>query len=226
MHTHGKLNIAIFNDDLFYENGMLLWRDGEPGAWIVDPGLPPQPDLIAAAIRERNLTPQAILLTHAHADHIAGIAPLQEMFPGLPLWAPRGEAHLLTDARENLSEGIGLPVTAPAADRLLEIGEEIEVAGYRWRVLDVAGHSPGGIAYYAVSPHVAIVGDAVFAEGIGRTDFFNSDHDRLIMNLRDNILTLADETMLYPGHGPRATVGQVRDFNHTLRGALEDLAER
>jgi hydroxyacylglutathione hydrolase len=222
MATHGPLSIEIFQDGMFQENGYLAWRPGSPEAWIVDPGFPPQPDQIAAALAAHALTRAAIVITHAHVDHIAGIQPLRAALPHLPLLVPRAELALLRDARENLSATLGWQVVAPEPDRELAPGDELTLGSLRWRAIDVAGHSPGGLAYYCAEVAVAFVGDAVFAEGIGRTDFPHSDHDRLIRNLRQNVLTLPEETVLYPGHGSPARVRDVRERNETLRAALRE----
>lgn len=220
MDRHGELLIEVFNDSLFAENGMLVWLDGHPDCWIIDPGFPPQPDQMLAALRRSGLTRPTVLLTHAHADHIAGIAPLRNALPDVPIVAPRDEARLLTDAQENLSAPLGMPVTAPPADRLVTPGETLTLGPTRWLALDVSGHSPGGLAYYCQELKVAFVGDAVFAEGIGRTDFPHSDHPRLIRNIRDHLLTLPHETRLYPGHGPSASVADLLAYNLTLRMEL------
>lgn len=217
MQRHGDLRIRIFNDPIFQENGMLVWIEGRSECWIVDPGLPPQPEQMFSALRESNLRPAAILLTHCHADHIAGVGPLREIYDGLPIIAPAGEVELLVSAEANLSAALGMPVVAPPATDLLEPGQTIELGPTVWQVLDASGHSPGGLAYYCADRGVALVGDAVFAEGIGRTDFPHSDHARLIRNIRGNLLTLPEETMLYPGHGPAATISDILTYNQTWR---------
>jgi hydroxyacylglutathione hydrolase len=88
-------------------------------------------------------------------------------------------------------------------------------------VLDVSGHSPAGVAYYCAEAGVALVGDAVFAEGIGRYDFPHSSRERLITNIRENLLTLPEDTVVYPGHGPSATIAQLLEHNMTLRAELD-----
>jgi glyoxylase-like metal-dependent hydrolase (beta-lactamase superfamily II) len=220
MYRHGDLRIEIFNDSFFAENGMLVWLDGQPECWIIDPGFPPQPEEILAALRRSGLTSPTIVLTHAHADHIAGITPLRGALPDVPIVAPRDEARLLTDANENLSAPLGMPVTAPPADRLIAPGQTLTLGPSQWIALDVSGHSPGGLAYHCSELRVAFVGDALFAEGIGRTDFPHSDHPRLIRNIRDHLLTLPHETRLYPGHGPPATIADILAYNLTLRMEL------
>ena len=221
MFKHGDLNVTIFNDPGFFENGMLLSRAGRDECWIVDPGLPPQPQQISAAIDAKNLKPAAIVLTHCHADHMAGVGPLKEAYPDAEVLCPRGEEEMLSDPELNLSAPFGIPITGPPPDRLIDPGDELSFADLSWKAIDVRGHSPAGLAYYCAEVGVALVGDALFAEGIGRYDFPTSSRSRLIANIRDNLLTLPVETVIYPGHGPAATIKQILRSNMTLRAELE-----
>jgi glyoxylase-like metal-dependent hydrolase (beta-lactamase superfamily II) len=221
METHGPLNIAVFVEDMFQENGLLLWPTGSTDCWVVDPGFPPQPDHILAAVAERGLSPQAILLTHCHPDHLAGVNTFRRRLPTMPLWVPRDEAHMLADPRANLSEPMGFPVNAPPADRLLAPGERLGLGPLAWAVLDVAGHSPGGLAYYCAAAGVVLTGDALFSGSIGRCDFPGSSGQRLLRNIRANLLTLPPQTVVYSGHGPATTIGRERTDNPFLAGGQE-----
>ncbi len=220
MKTYNQLNIEVFTDPVFQENGLLLWCGDGPDCWIVDPGFMPQPDDIVAEIRERQLNPVAVMLTHCHPDHIAGVTPIRLAYPRIPIVAPRGEEHLLTDPAANMSLQMGAPVTAPPADRLIQPGDVETLGELEWRMLDVAGHSPAGLAFYCEAAGVVIGGDALFNGGIGRYDFPGSSRERLLKNIRDQLLSLPDQTVLYSGHGPETTIGHERDHNLTLRAEL------
>jgi glyoxylase-like metal-dependent hydrolase (beta-lactamase superfamily II) len=220
MYEHGPLRIEVFTEPMFAENGYLLWCEGRPECWVIDPGFPPAPDEIADAIQEYELKPTAIVLTHAHVDHIAGIEPLRSALDSPPLWCPRGESELLARPEQNLSVFMGAAVVVPPAQRLLSVGEPLRLGELSWEVRDVAGHSPGGLAYCCASVGVAICGDAVFAASIGRYDFPHSSRDRLLRNIRENVLTLPADTMIYSGHGPRATIADIRAYNEVLRWEL------
>ncbi|MBI5866575.1 MAG: MBL fold metallo-hydrolase [Planctomycetes bacterium] len=223
MFQHGSLRIEVFCDEMFGENGYLVWHQGRPECWIIDPGLPPAPGEFLAAIQRLELAPTAIVLTHGHADHIAGVRPIRAALGPVPIWCPRGEAELLVSAEANLSAFIGMPIVAEPADRLLDAGETVNLGEAAWTTRDVAGHSPGGMAYVCQALGVAFTGDAVFADSIGRYDFPHSSHRRLIENIRDNVLTLPDDMMIYSGHGPPATVGRIRQSNRVLQWELSNL---
>ncbi|MFH1748179.1 MAG: MBL fold metallo-hydrolase [Planctomycetota bacterium] len=217
MKTHGPLNIEVFIEPSFQENGLLLWPVDGRDCWIIDPGFSPQPDQLAAAVAERELTPQAVLLTHCHVDHLAGVPVICEKLPAAKLWVPRDEEHMPTDATENLSASLGMPISTPAVDRLIAPGDTLELGDLKWQVLDVGGHSPGGLAFYCQQAGVVIVGDALFAGSIGRYDFPGSSGERLLKNINENLLTLPEETVVYSGHGPDTTIGHERDTNPFLR---------
>lgn len=216
MTSHGPLRIEVFNDPMFSENGYLLWADGSPECWIIDPGFPPQPDEMIDMIEHDGLKPSLILLTHCHLDHIAGIPDLRERFPNTPIAAPRGEARALTDPEVNRSAMFGFTFTAPPADQLLEPGAVLRLGALEWRALDVSGHSPAGLAYHCAALGVVFVGDALFMDGVGRYDFPDSDGERLFRNIAENLLTLPPETVTYSGHGPETTIGREKKSNPFL----------
>jgi len=185
-----------------------------PECWIVDVGFDPDP--MIRLVRERGLHPVRIILTHAHLDHIAGVRPLLEELGPVPLAIHQAEASFLLDPDLNLSSYVEMNVTAPPADELLHDGQTLSLGPTEWSVLHTPGHSPGGITLSHAPSRQALVGDTLFADSIGRSDFPTSDGEQLLRSIREKLLTLPDETRIYPGHGPQTTIGRERKHNPFL----------
>ncbi|HEV3256255.1 MAG TPA: MBL fold metallo-hydrolase [Gemmataceae bacterium] len=202
----------------FAENTYIVRLPGRQDALVIDPGL--EPELILDCLREEELTVAAILNTHAHGDHIGGNADVKRAFPQAPLVIGVNDAPLLTDPEANLSAPFGMPVVSPPADKVVREGDVIEAAGVRLEVLDIPGHSPGHVVYlYRGSPHIVFGGDVLFRGGIGRYDLPNANGPLLFRGIRDKLLTLPPDTVVYPGHGPVTTVGHERTSNPFVGGS-------
>ncbi|MFG0243177.1 MAG: MBL fold metallo-hydrolase [Phycisphaerales bacterium JB054] len=201
----------------FETNCYVVGVEGSEACWIVDAGY--EPEELIEGVREAGLTPRALILTHAHADHIAGVREVLEAFPGTPVWMHEAEREWMKDPQLNLSANIGLAVTAPPPDATLGHGQDLELEGTRWRVFHTPGHSPGGITLYCADAGVALVGDSLFAGSIGRTDFAGSSHETLLASIREHLYTLPDATVVLPGHGPQTRVGQEKATNPFVRSA-------
>ncbi|MCW5776475.1 MAG: MBL fold metallo-hydrolase [Phycisphaeraceae bacterium] len=184
--------------------------------WIVDAGFDPGP--LIDHVRREGLTPAALILTHAHLDHIDGVRETLAAFPGTPVWIHAAEARWLNDPELNLSAFAGMPVTAPGPDLTLEDGQTLTLGATTWLVRHTPGHSPGGIALLHAPSRTAIVGDTLFAGSIGRSDFPTSDEAALHRSIRDVLYALPDETRVLPGHGPPTTVGREKRTNPFVRG--------
>ena len=210
-----KLRIHTFTLGDFQTNCFIVRLDGRPGCWIVDAGFEPE-EMIAFIQRER-LEPEALLLTHAHCDHIAGVGAVGDHWPQLPILIHQAEATFLRDPMLNLSALMGSPIKAPAATGYLEHGATLELGPVRFQVRHTPGHSPGGVTLYCAGAGVALVGDTLFAGSIGRYDFPTSDGRQLLESIRGQLLTLPDETTIHPGHGPASTIGQERETNPFLQ---------
>lgn len=206
--------IKAFTLGPFQTNCYVVSGEG-PACWIVDASF--GPGMLLEHIRREGLSPEALILTHAHVDHIAGVAEVRRAFPTLPVLIHDAERDWLGDPILNLSAMMGQSVTAPGPDGSLVEGETRSVGGTSWRVLHTPGHSPGGITLYCESAGVAIVGDSLFAGSVGRTDFPGSDHALLMESIRSKLYTLPGTTKVHPGHGPPTTIGREAASNPFVR---------
>ncbi len=215
MTTPAKLVVRGFPLGDWQTNCFVVHAKAGRDCWIIDAGFEPQP--LIDYIQQQQLTPRLIVQTHAHVDHIAGLAALRALWLDTPILIHEAERDFLTDPMLNLSIALADPIVAPPADRLLQHGEELELDGLTFTIRHTPGHSPGGITLYCPAAGVALVGDALFAGSIGRTDFPTSDHQTLMDAIHNQLLTLPDDTHILPGHGPASTIGQERRTNPFLR---------
>ena len=207
------LQITPFTLGPLQTNCYVLTAGGE--CWVVDAGADPQAMLDHLA--DHGLAAASLLLTHAHADHIAGVATLREAYPGLPILIHPAERDFPGDVSLNLSLYVGTPIVAPDPTGTFDHGDTLHLAGLPFEVRHTPGHSPGGVTLYQRDHGVALVGDTLFAGSIGRFDFPTSDGRALIRSIHEQLLTLPDDTRVLPGHGPETTVGRERAGNPYLR---------
>jgi glyoxylase-like metal-dependent hydrolase (beta-lactamase superfamily II) len=211
-----ELEIQTIVSQPFAENTYVVWRATSRDALVFDPGL--EPELILEFLAERGLNVAAILNTHGHGDHIGGNAVLKEAFPAAPLLIGAGDAPMLSDPWANMSAPFGVEVVSPPADRLLQEGERLSLAGVDLEILGIPGHSPGHIVFvHRSQPIVVFGGDVLFRGSIGRTDFPEGDGPGLIRGIQEKLFTLPGDTIVYPGHGPVTTIGHEQRTNPFCR---------
>lgn len=211
----GRVTVEGFPLGPFETNCYIVSVGDAPGCWIIDAGF--QPRAIIDRVRERGLEPEAIILTHAHLDHIAGLPELRETF-GVPVIMHRDEAHWLSDPDLNLSNGFGMPFTTDPPDRTLGDADQLTLGATTWDVLHTPGHSPGSVSLHNAESGIVLAGDTLFRDSVGRFDFPTSDGDALFRSIREKLYTLANETVVLPGHGPETTVGYEKAKNPFVKG--------
>jgi len=206
--------VQVFPLGGFQTNCMVL-TCGEPtegnSCWIIDCGY--EPEQMLDSITKQGLVPEKIILTHAHADHIAGLIDARTRFPDVPIYMNEAEESWLTDPMLNLSAALGLSVTAPAPEGFLSEGDRLKLKELEFRVVLTPGHSPGGISLIHDEYKLAFVGDTLFSGSIGRTDFPGSSFEELSESIKSKLYVLDPETVCFPGHGPTTTIGQEMNSN-------------
>ncbi len=179
---------------------------------IIDPG--GEADKILSFVREQTLCVKYILLTHPHFDHAGAAAELAEATGAQVAMHPDGIPMLEIGGG---SARLGLSIRAvPRPDILLMDGQSLEVGDLRLHVLHIPGHAPGHVAFYEPQHHGVFCGDILLAGDIGQTNILGGNYHQLIDHICRKLMTLADETSVYPGHGPATTIGQERERNPWL----------
>ncbi|AUS09368.1 metal-binding protein [Laceyella sacchari] len=197
-------------------NCYLVHDEESRRGWVVDPGM--NPDALLARIRELDIKVEAILLTHAHFDHIGGVEAVRER-SGAPVYVHREEADWLTNPEKNGSLFfMGVPMKCQPAERVLTGGESIELVGQTLKVLHTPGHSPGSVTY--VWDDVIFSGDVLFQQSIGRTDLPGGDYETLMKSIHQQLMNLPEATRVLSGHGPETTIGQEQMTNPFVTGGL------
>lgn len=200
----------------FFMNCYIAGCEETKEAVIIDPG--DEIDRILKALDSACLVPKLILNTHGHIDHSGGVQELKER-TGLKFMMHKGDLPIVKSLPEQVRY-FGLPpVKAPEVDGFLEDGDEIDVGEIKFKVLHTPGHTPGGLCFHHDAK--VIVGDALFAGSIGRTDLPGGSFRQLIDSIRSKLLTLDPETEVYCGHGPSTTIGYEMRHNPFLQPGAE-----
>lgn len=209
--------IKIFTFNIFREHTMVVWKEA-PSCIIVDPGFytDDERDEFFNWFKDKGVTPEAIIITHGHVDHIWGVVKTQEAFGGIPIYMsaadePELELNIETSRRLGLrTEGMSFGFNAVAD------GDILELAGMRFKAISTPGHTPGGICYLEENEGFMLTGDTLFAGTIGRTDLKTSDYDDLIRSIMEKLIWLDGDIEIFPGHGGPSTIFRERSTNPFL----------
>lgn len=184
---------------------------------IIDPG--EEGKRIIVQLNKLKLTPKAILLTHAHFDHIGAVDYIRDHY-NIPVYIHEKEAKWLLDPALNGSQffSIGHLVRIKPADNILYKEEIRTIEDFEMQIFETPGHSPGSVSFFFANERVVLCGDALFKGSIGRTDLPGGNHQQLLRSIREKLLTLPEDTIVLSGHGDTTTIREEIDSNPFLQG--------
>ncbi|MFD1426746.1 MBL fold metallo-hydrolase [Kroppenstedtia sanguinis] len=198
-------------------NCYLVYKEKGDSGLVIDPGTGAEE--VVRRIQTLNLNIEAILLTHAHFDHIGGVEEVRAA-TGAPVYVHPQEAEWLLEPELNGSTLFPVEeVRCRPAEKTVEGGEQLTLLGETFSVFHTPGHSPGSVSYRA--GNFIFSGDVLFSGSIGRTDLPGGDYKTLMQTIDQVIMELPEETVVYSGHGPVTTVGREQDTNPFVIGGLE-----
>lgn len=197
----------------FYKNGFVVGCERTREAVVIDPG--DEVDQLLGAIRDLDVEVTSILLTHAHFDHVTGVAAVKEAFD-VPIYLHKDDLFLY-DTAARQGEMFGFKVTQPPPVDIFYDFTPITFGDYAVHQHHTPGHCPGGVCLQigkTGTPGLELfVGDTLFAGSIGRTDLPGGNHDTLMRSITTVLFPLGDDAIVHPGHGPDSTIGRERSSN-------------
>lgn len=206
------MQIKRFEFNHFSENTYVVFDETKEAA-IIDCGafFNEEKTELENFIIENNLTITHHLNTHLHIDHALGTSYIYKKFGVKPEYNKQEEELLPRLQQQAEAFGLKMEDTQVPAGRYLEENDLIRIGNFNFKVLMVPGHSPASLCFYSEDNHCIFSGDVIFRGSIGRTDLWGGNYEQLISNIREKILTLPDDTAIYPGHGPVTTVKYERN---------------
>lgn len=211
------LKIQSFEFNPFNENTYLLWDDESKITAVIDPGCYDdyEKDELKNFIEENNLIAALLLNTHCHIDHILGVSFIKENYD-VKYLIPEKDLPLHKNAvLQGEMFGFDLEVL-PEPDEFISEDKLIKIGQDQLKPLFTPGHTAGEFCFYSEENKICITGDVLFHQSIGRTDLWGGDYDTLINSIKSKLLTLPDDTKIYPGHGVDSTIGAEKKQNPFL----------
>jgi len=211
------IQIQKFTFNLFSENTYVLWDDVSKDCAIVDPGCSDSSEEVEleSLIKEKSLTVKYLINTHCHIDHIFGCEFVKKKFNPI-YFAPELDTPLLQNANMQASfVGMDFSISI-LPDEYITEDKKLYIGKTELSFLFTPGHTPGEFCIYISNIKTCITGDVLFFDSIGRTDLWGGNYDLLIESINEKLLSLPDETIIYPGHGELSTIGREKKLNPFL----------
>lgn len=212
------LNVHFFTFNAFQENTYVI-SNHKNDCWIVDPGMYEEREIeeFISFLDQKQLTPRAIINTHAHLDHIFGVQALKNKY-NIPFHIHALEQPVLDRGQETAAM-FGFDFgNVPVAEGYTPHNKSLLLGEDEVMVLLTPGHSPGSISFYHAAGNWVIAGDVLFNGSIGRTDLPGGDYDTLINSIKTQLYTLPDNTTVLSGHGEPTTIGEEKKHNPFVKG--------
>lgn len=212
------MKVAIFTFSLFGINTYVVYDPVTLECAIIDPGMMgiEEENAMNGFITKNNLKVTQIINTHLHIDHVVGDYWAKERF-GVPVKAHKNDEALGERVQQQAQMfGIREKFHGVEINEYLEEGDTVRIGEGELKVIHVPGHSQGSIALYDEKDGFLIAGDILFQRSVGRTDLPGGSHEQLINGIKRKLMTLPDNTVVYPGHGPSTTIGDEKKFNPFL----------
>ncbi len=213
------MKVAIFQFSLFGINTYVVVDSATRQCAVIDPGMmgAEEEQAMVNFISKHELTVTHIINTHLHLDHAVGNEFLKNKY-NVPVLAAEADLPLGERMQQQaMMFGINEKFSGVEISEFLTDGEVIKIGDGELEVIAVPGHSQGSVALYDRKDNFVIVGDALFQGSVGRTDLPGGNHAQLIESIRKRLLTLPDDTVVYPGHGPATTIGDEKRYNPFLK---------
>jgi len=209
------LKIEIIPVTPFQQNCALIWNDETMKGAVIDPG--GDVDKILAAIARAKVTVETIYLTHGHLDHAAGATELAKAL-NVEIAGPAVQDKFLLDSLPEQARRFGIDNLAPVIPgRWLAEGEQVAIGGEMFDVMHCPGHTPGHVVFVNRELKFGILGDVLFRNSVGRTDFEYGSHEDLISAIKTKLMILPDDFAFICGHGVSSTIGAERRSNPFIR---------